>query len=51
MPGCVRVFAGVTVWRAVTAERYTARLAGAQMNPLRADLHTFLAFAALRLFN
>jgi hypothetical protein len=47
----MRVFAGVTVWRAVTAQRYAARLACAQMNPLGADLHTFVAFAALRLFN
>jgi len=41
----------VTVWRTITAERYATHLAGAQMNPLRADLHTFLAFTALRLFN
>ena len=51
MPTCVRVFAGVTIWRAVAAERHAARLAGAQMNPVRTGLHAFLAFAALRLFN
>jgi hypothetical protein len=33
MPGCMRMFAGVTVWRAVTAERDAALLAGAQMHP------------------
>src|SRR5438876_475067 len=33
MPGGVRVFAGVLVWRAVTAERDTTCLAGPQMNP------------------
>jgi len=51
MPGCVRVFSGVTVRRAITAERLAARLAGAQMDPVCADLHAFLAFAPLRLFN
>jgi len=33
MPGCVRVFAGVTIWRAVAAERHTARLARTQVDP------------------
>jgi hypothetical protein len=47
----MRVFAGVTVWRAITAERYAAGLAGAQMDPGRSNLHAFLAFAALRLFD
>ncbi len=51
MRGFVRVFAGVTIWRAVAAERHAARLAGAQMDPGTADLHAFLAFAALRLLD
>jgi hypothetical protein len=51
MPGCVRVFAGVTIWRAVTAESEAARLTSAKVDPLIANLHTFPAFAALRLFN
>jgi len=51
MPGCVRVFSGVTIWRAVAAERNAARLTGAQMNPVRPDLHALLAFPALRLFD
>ena len=51
MPGCVRVFAGVTIWRAVAAERHAARLAGAQMNPVRTGLHAFLADPALRVLD
>ena len=51
MPGCVRVFSGVTIWRAVAAARHAARLTSAQMHPPIADLHAFLAFRALRLFN
>jgi hypothetical protein len=51
MAACVRVFTGVTIWRTVTAERHAARLAGAQMDPVRTDLHAFFAFAPLRLFN
>ena len=51
MPGTVRVFAGVLVWRAIAAERDSTRLARPQMDPLRADLHAFFAFAALRRFN
>jgi hypothetical protein len=51
MPGGVGMFAGVTVRRAVAAERNAARLTSAQMDPLCADLHALLAFAALRLFD
>ena len=51
MPGTVRVFAGVLVWRAIAAERDSTRLARAQVDPLRPDLHAFFAFAALRLFD
>jgi len=46
-----RVFAGMLVWRTVTAERHAARLACPQVNPVTANLHTFLAFAALRLLD
>ena len=51
MPGGVRMFGGMPVGRAVAAARHAARLAGAQMHPPIADLHAFLAFRALRLFN
>ena len=45
------VLAGVPIWRAIAAERDAACLAGPQMNPVRADLHAFFAFAALRLLD
>ena len=51
MPALVRVFAGVTVRRAVAAERDAAFLARSQMHPVCAGLHAFFAFAALRLFD
>ena len=51
MPGSVGMFAGVTIRRAVAAERNAARLTSAQMNPVRPDLHALLAFPALRLFD
>lgn len=51
MPGCVRVFSGVTIWRAIAAERDAALLARAQMYPACPDLHAFFAFAALGLFD
>ena len=51
MPAGVRVFAGVPVRRAVATKRDAACLARAQVDPARADLHTFLAFAALRLLD
>ena len=47
----MRVLAGVTVRRAVAAERDAAFLAGPQMHPVCADLHAFFAFTALRLFD
>ena len=51
MPALVRVLAGVTVRRAVAAERDAAFLARSQMHPVCAGLHAFFAFAALRLFD
>jgi hypothetical protein len=51
MPGCVRVFSGVTIWRAVAAQGDATSLARAQMDPGCANLHAFFAFAALGLFN
>jgi hypothetical protein len=51
MSGSARVFAGVPVWRAITTKCDAALLTRAKMYPLRADLHAFSAFAALRLFN
>jgi hypothetical protein len=45
------VFAGVTIWRAIAAKRHAACLARPQVDPRRPDLHAFLAFAALRLFD
>ena len=47
----MRVFGRVVVRRAVAAKRDSTSLAGPQMNPLRADLYAFFAFAALRLFD
>ena len=47
----MRVFAGVTVRRAVTTERDATRLARSQMHPVAADLDAFFAFAALRLLD
>src|SRR5512140_3675830 len=43
-----RVLAGVFVRRVVTAARRTALLAGAEVDPARADLHALLALPALR---
>jgi hypothetical protein len=51
MPSCMRMFAGVTVWRAVTAESNATRLTSAQVDPFIANLHALHAFATLRLFN
>jgi len=50
MPGGVRVFAGVPIWRAVAAERYAALLARAKMDPMVADFHALFAFLTLRMF-
>jgi len=51
MAAGTRVFAGVPIRGAIAAERDAALLARAQMYPGGADLHTFLTFAALRLFD
>lgn len=51
MPARVRVLACMPVWRAVAAECRAARLTGAQMHPVRTDLHALFAFTALRLFD
>src|SRR2546426_6280186 len=46
-----RMLAGVPVRRRVAAERRAAALAGAQVHPLRADLHALLAHVFLRMFD
>ena len=51
MPARVRVFACMSVWRAVATKRDSTCLAGPQMNPVRTDLHAFFAFTALRVFD
>jgi hypothetical protein len=51
MSTLARVFAGVLIWRAVTAERDATFLTGAQMNPGAANLYALFAFATLRLFD
>ena len=47
----VRVFAGVFIRRAVTAQRDSTCLACSQMNPVAADLDAFFALATLRLLD
>ncbi len=42
----VRVFAGVAIWRTVAAKGHAAFLASPQVDPLAADLDTFLALKA-----
>ena len=51
MPARPRVFAGVLIRRAIATQRHAALLAGAQMHPLRPDLHTLRALAAVRKFD
>lgn len=51
MTGGARVFAGVLVWRAIAAQRDAALLAGAEMDPGRTGLYTFLALMAHGLFD
>jgi hypothetical protein len=51
VPGSVGMFAGVTIRRAIAAERDAASLTSAQMNPLRTDLYALFAFPSLRLFD
>src|SRR6266702_2702069 len=45
------MFAGMPIWRAITAERDATGLARAQMNPVAAALHALCAFGALRLLD
>jgi len=47
----LRVFARMTVRRAVATQCLAALLTRAQMHPLRADLHALSALANLRLFH
>ena len=47
----VRVLAGVLIRRAVAAQRDSTRLARSEMHPMRTDLHTFFAFAPMRLLD
>jgi len=51
VPALLRVPGSVAVVRAVTAERRTAGLAGAQMDPAVTGLYAFVARMALRLFD
>ena len=51
MPARARVFAGVLIRRAVATQRHAALLAGAQMHPLRPDLHTLRALGAGGMFD
>src|SRR5471032_3184706 len=48
MSGGVGMFAGMLVRRTIAAARPATGLAGAEVDPGRADLHAFLALAALR---
>jgi hypothetical protein len=48
MPGGARVFTGVPIGRAVTAQSDTALLTGAEMHPLRSDFHALSALGNLR---
>lgn len=47
----MRVFGGVPVRRTVATQRDAACLAGPQMDPVRADLYTLLAFEDFRKFD
>ena len=51
VPARPRVFAGVLIRRAIATQRHTTLLAGAQMHPLRPDLHTLRALVAAGKFN
>ena len=48
---CVRVFTGMLIRRTVAAQRYAARLARPEMDPVAADLYAFIALAAMRLLD
>jgi hypothetical protein len=45
------VFGRVAVGRVIATQRPAARLTGAQMDPLRANLDALIAFAAFRISN
>src|SRR6266446_2052 len=45
------VFAGMPIWRAITAEGHAACLARPQMHPVAADLDALFAFGALQLLD
>lgn len=47
----MRMLTGVAIRRAIAAKCDAAFLTGAQMHPLRADLHTLGAFANFWLFD
>jgi hypothetical protein len=47
----VRMFAGMTIRRAVAAQCHAAGLTRAKMNPVIAELDAFFAFTALRLLD
>src|SRR5207244_6618479 len=51
MAAGARVLRGMLVRRAVAAARAAALLAGAQMEPARADLHALLALVPFGLFD
>lgn len=51
MPAGVSVLAGMAIGRGVAAQRGAALLAGAQMDPLRAQLDALLALATLWMFH
>jgi hypothetical protein len=51
MPACTRMFARMTIRRAVAAQRFAALLARAQMDPGRADLYALFTFQTLRMFD
>ena len=48
MTCCTRVLGRVAVARTVTAQGDAARLAGAQVHPIRPDFHALLALVVLR---
>ena len=49
MAAGVSVFRGVAIWGAVAAASSAAFLAGPQVDPSCADLHTLLAFVLFRM--
>ena len=51
MPTVLRVPRGVAIGRAVTAQRHSTGLAGAQVDPAVTGLDAFVALMALGLFD